>query len=103
MSSTNAVDHEDDIDLDEDPGVGLPSVGGKDVKERTRRGLAYFLLALVSLIAIGGQVVIAGFIRPLTWEMERDFLTVVFVPIITATSTALGFFFGEHVGHSSPH
>ncbi len=95
-SGSSSEEFSEELDLNEDPGQGLPRVSRPVSRERTRRGLAYVLLAMVAVLGLGGQLVLVRYVRPLTWEVERDFLTIVFVPIVTAATTALGFFFAQH-------
>lgn len=50
-----------------------------------------------NLLALTAQAVLIFAIDHLTWEIERDYLGLVFAPILASATTALGFFFaGNH-------
>ena len=62
-------------------------------KEFTRRALALGLLLMVELLAAAAQAVIVWKVKPVTWDIEREFLTIVFTPLLAAAATAVGFYF----------
>lgn len=78
---------------DPKPGIDVKTKTVGRLREYTRRYLAFTLLIIVGLVALGSGI--ASWIH-YTPDGERDFLEAVFSPLVALTGPALGFFFARH-------
>jgi hypothetical protein len=95
VSSTSAPDPVEGQELVEtqDPAPGIDVHVREHHQNVTRRWLAAGLLGLVAAIALLAQLALIFKVEDLTWEIEREYLGMVFAPILASATTALGFFF----------
>jgi hypothetical protein len=89
------------------PGLREPQIGAQgELVDRvwleeqhlaqSRRWLAYWLLAILSLVLIlAWTATLTGWAKA---EEVNDLMTIVFAPIIGLVGAATGFYFGERVG-----
>ncbi len=62
-------------------------------RERTRQHIAYILLALLGVLSVGSGAFLA--VGMFTLQEMEQFLSQVFVPVVTLAGTALGFYFAD--------
>jgi hypothetical protein len=74
---------------------------GLDIQEHeVRRDLAKWLLVMLAVVVLGSgiPVILAlGWPEPATswWLIEKEWLQIVFAPLVTLVATVLGYYFGS--------
>jgi hypothetical protein len=69
-------------------------------QEKTRTGLAYFLVALLALLVLAAVVVM--FVTDIDNARVKDIFGLTFGPIVGLVGTVIGFYFGAESAKEAP-